>query len=244
MKRLEGRAAIVTGAARGMGRATVIRLADEGAIVGAADLTLQSVQDVASEVNGIPLQMDVSDLASVRTGFETFLASSDGQLDILVNCAGTVDTTPIPEISPESWDRVFDVNLRGTFLCCQAALESMKEGSSIINIGSQAGLIGSTTSGAGYAATKAGVVCLTKTLAKFGAPRNIRVNVINPGYIDTPMHDSFEPEVRKGMVNYVPLKRLGRPEEIAAVVAFLASDDASFMTGSSLNVNGGSYMGS
>jgi NAD(P)-dependent dehydrogenase (short-subunit alcohol dehydrogenase family) len=241
MNRFEGRAVIVTGAARGIGHACASRLAAEGALVGVADVDEQGVKEAADALDGVALHVDVSSPDSVKESFDSFVTTA-GRLDGLVNCAGIVDTTPIDSITPERWNRVFDINVAGTLLCCQAALPHMTSGGAIVNIGSQAGIIGSTTSGASYAASKAAVINFTKSLAKFLAARQIRANVINPGYIDTKMHLEFTDEVRESMVNYVPLKRLGEAEEIASVVAMLLSDDGSFMTGATVNVNGGSYM--
>lgn len=241
MGTLDGKAAIVTGAGGGIGAATARRLASDGARVGVADLSTELVEDIAAEVGGVPLAIDVMSVDSVGQGFDRFVTEA-GRLDVLVNCAGIVDTTPVDDISPEAWSRVFDVNTRGTFLCCQAALRHMGEGSSIINIGSRAALVGGTTSGASYAASKAAVVCLTKSLAKHAAGAGIRVNVINPGCIETQMLENFPEAVQEAMVGQSVFGRLGDPGEIGSVVSFLAGADSSFMTGAALNVNGGSHM--
>jgi 3-oxoacyl-[acyl-carrier protein] reductase len=241
MRPLDGRTAIVTGAGGGIGAATGRRLSADGARVGLADLRPEMVQELAREIGGVPLAIDVTSVDSVRRVFDDFVAET-GRLDVLVNCAGIVDTTPVDDISPEAWSRVFDVNTRGTFLCCQAALRHMREGASIINVGSRAALVGGTTSGASYAASKAAVVCLTKSLAKHAAGAGVRVNVINPGCIETQMLDNFPEDVQQAMVGQSVFGRLGAPDEIGSVVSFLASGDSSFMTGAALNVNGGSHM--
>jgi NAD(P)-dependent dehydrogenase (short-subunit alcohol dehydrogenase family) len=241
MKRLSGKTALITGGTGGLGRATAERLAAEGARVFVADINQEAAQAVASSVGGVGLEIDVMSDSSVKRAFaET--AEQAGGLDILVNCAGIVDARPLDELDLESWSRVFDINLRGTWLTSKTALEYMTEGGSIINIGSRAGLVGGTTSGASYAASKAGVICFTKSLAKFAAPRGIRANVVTPGVIDTPMLENFTAEVQAEMPRQAAMKRLGRPEEVAATIAFLASEDSSFMTGAQLNVNGGSHM--
>lgn len=241
MQRLGGRTVLVTGATGGMGVACVRALANEGAHVGIADLNASAVNAVAEEVGGTPLVLDVTSPEDVKRVVDMF-AGERGSIHGLVNFAGIVDPRRMDEIDPESWSRVFDVNVRGTWLMCTAVIPHMPPGGSIINIGSRAGLVGGTTSGASYAASKAAVICLTKSVAKFAAPAGIRANVINPGCIETPMLDSFAPEVRAAMPEQAALGRLGKPEEIADSVIFLASDASSFMTGAQLNVNGGSHM--
>lgn len=241
MQRLAGRNVVVTGATGGMGVASVRALADEGAHVGVADINTKIVEAVAEEVKGTPLTLDVTLPDDVKQVVDVF-AQERGSIDALVNFAGIVDPRRMDEIDPESWSRVFDVNVRGTWLMCTAVIPHMPAGGSIVNIGSRAGLVGGTTSGASYAASKAAVICLTKSVAKFAAPAEIRANVINPGCIETPMLDQFAPEVRAAMPGQAALGRLGTPEEIADSVIFLASDASSFMTGAQLNVNGGSHM--
>lgn len=241
MAELHERTVLITGAGGGMGQACARRLAEDGASLILADVDVEMVRPLADELGAVAVPMDVRSPESIRAAFDSALGA-EGRLDVLVNFAGVVDTTPIDEVSPEAWDRVLEINLRGTFLCCQIGLERMGDGGSIINIGSRAGLVGGTTSGVSYAASKAAVICLTKSLAKFAAPRNIRVNVINPGCIETPMLDHFPDSVRESMAQQSPFGRTGHPSEIAGTVAFLASDDSTFMTGSQVNVNGGSIM--
>jgi NAD(P)-dependent dehydrogenase (short-subunit alcohol dehydrogenase family) len=241
VQRLTGRNVIVTGAAGGMGVASVRALAEEGAHVGVADLDGEAVARLAEEVSGTPLVLDVTSPAEIKRVVDGF-AHARSSIHALVNFAGIVDPRRMDEIDPDSWSRVFDVNVRGTWLMCNAVLPHMPAGGSIVNIGSRAGLVGGTTSGASYAASKAAVICLTKSVAKFAAPAGIRANVINPGCIETPMLDHFAPEVRAAMPGQAALGRLGTPEEIAKSVTFLASDDSSYMTGAQLNVNGGSHM--
>lgn len=241
MQRLAGRNVVVTGATGGMGVASVRALAREGAHVGVADINAEAVAAVAEEIKGTPLVLDVTSpdvVTSVVDGFARERHSIHG----LVNFAGIVDPRRMDEIDPESWSRVFDVNVRGTWLMCKAVLPHMPTGGSIVNVGSRAGLVGGTTSGASYAASKAAVICLTKSIAKFAAPEGIRANVINPGCIETPMLDHFAPEVRAAMPGQAALGRLGKPEEVADSVIFLVSEASSFMTGAQLNVNGGSHM--
>jgi len=241
MSEFEGRAIVVTGGSGGIGNACAAHLASLGATVGIADVDLAAAQVVADEIGGVALSMDVSADAHVQRAFASF-SNELGRLDGLVNCAGIVDSRPLDELDADSWSRMFDVNVRGTHLCCVAALSYMTEGGSIVNIGSRAGLVGGTTSGASYAASKAAVICYTKSLAKFAASRGVRANVVNPGCIDTPMLERFAPEVQAAMPGQAALGRLGRPDEIATAVAFLLSSASSFMTGAQLNVNGGSHM--
>ncbi|CAB4944710.1 MAG: SDR family oxidoreductase [Actinobacteria bacterium] len=241
MSRLADRTVLVTGATGGMGSATVRALAAEGAHVGVADISAELTARLAEEVGGTSLVVDVTSPDSVTAGVEA-LAAARGTIDVLVNFAGIVDPRRMDEIEPEAWSRVFDVNVRGTWLMCTAVIPHMPRGGSIVNIGSRAGLVGGTTSGASYAASKAAVICFTKSVAKFAAPLGIRANVINPGCIETPMLDHFAPEVVAAMPGQAALGRLGTPAEIAESVIFLATDASSFMTGAQLNVNGGSHM--
>lgn len=241
MTDLTGKRAVITGAGGGLGRAAARRLAADGADVVLTDVAPDMVSDLAEELGATALEMNVRSSESIRGAFARALADGGG-LDALVNFAGVVDTTPIDQVDAEGWDRVMEINVRGTFVCCQVALEYMNEGGAIVNIGSRAGLVGGTTSGVSYAASKAAVICLTKSLAKFAAPRNIRVNCVNPGLIATPMLDHFSSSVRESMPKQSPFGRIGTAEEIAGSVAYLVGDDSTYMTGAQLNVNGGSIM--
>jgi 3-oxoacyl-[acyl-carrier protein] reductase len=245
---LDGRVALVTGAAGGIGSATARGLTQAGASVLATDVDEGRALHVAEGIvaaGGIAAgrHLDVTHPpevdAVVQETVERF-----GALDVLVNVAGVLDMTPVDQLTSDVWDRVLDVNLKGTLLPSLAALRVMKprRQGRIVNIGSMAGQIGGVVSGANYAAAKAGVICLTKSLAKHGAPFGILVNCVNPGVIDTAMPASFPPDSLASMIEATPLKRLGRPEEVAGVVVFLASDAASFITGTSIDVNGGLYM--
>lgn len=245
---LENRAALVTGAAGGIGAATARALARAGARVLATDVDETRVLQVAEAIvadggEAVGRHLDVTHPpeveAVVKGAVERF-----GGLDILVNVAGILDLTPLESLTPEVWDRVLDVNLKGTLLVSLAVLKVMRSRRQgrIVNIGSLAGEVGGVIAGANYAAAKAGVICLTKSIAKHGAPFGVLVNCVNPGVIDTAMPASFPPERLAAMIEATPLKRLGRPEEIAGVVVFLASDAASFITGASIDVNGGIYM--
>jgi 3-oxoacyl-[acyl-carrier protein] reductase len=245
---LDGRAALVTGAAGGIGAASARALAEAGARVLATDVDEARVLQVAESIvewNGavVGRHLDVTHPPEVEAVAEE-VVDRFGALDILVNVAGILDLTPLDQLTPEVWDRVLDVNLTGTLLPSLSALKVMKPRryGRIINLGSMAGQVGGIVSGANYAAAKAGVICLTKSLAKHAAPWGILVNCINPGVIDTAMPAAFPPDRLASMIEATPLKRLGRPDEVAGVVVFLASEAASFITGTSIDVNGGLYM--
>lgn len=239
---MRSRAAVVTGAAGGIGAAIASRLSQEGFLVGVADVAQEKIEELARELEGIPLQMDVTSVESVEGGFTSFLEVAE-RLDVLVNCAGVISSTPIEEMLVEEWRRVFDVNVLGTFLCSRAALERLGEGGSIINIGSRTGLVGSSSSGVHYAASKAAIINLTKSFARQSAKRGIRVNVVNPGVIDTlAARHLVIAERQEELRDYSLFSRIGTPEEVSGAVAFLASSDSSYMTGTALNVTGGDPM--
>jgi NAD(P)-dependent dehydrogenase (short-subunit alcohol dehydrogenase family) len=167
-----------------------------------------------------------------------------GSLDVLVTSHGVFHSTPLPEIEPEEWDRVQAVNLRGTFLVCRAALEHMvpRRTGSIVTVASLAGQVGGLYAGAAYAASKGAVATLTKSLARYAGPYGVRVNCVNPGFIDTPMTRTWPQAIRDAVISQTPLRRAGTPEEVAAAVVWLSSDAASFVHGAHLDVNGGIHM--
>ena len=249
MERFAGRVALITGAAGGIGQAICRRLAHEGAAIAATDLDEAMVHSLATELRtggarAITTSLDVRDKSSARGAVDRVMAEF-GRLDVLVNNAGIFAQTPILEIDPERWDALLAINLRGVLVCSQAALDAMianARGGAIVNLASLAGQVGGGVAGADYAASKAGLVALTKSLAKSVARYGIRVNAVNPGVIDTAMPAQFPPQARAKMIEDTPLKRMGRPDEVAAAIAFLASDDASFITGTTLDINGGIYM--
>jgi len=250
MQRFEGRVALITGAAGGIGQAICRRLAAEGAAIAASDLDASAVGPLVSELgtNGrgraLALSLDVRQPTNARAAINQVIAEL-GRLDVLVNNAGIFAQTPVLEIDPERWDALMAINLRGTLVCSQAVLAAMiadGRGGAIVNLASLAGQVGGVVAGADYAASKAGVVALTKSLAKAAARYGVRVNAVNPGVIDTAMPAQFPPAARARMIEDTPLKRMGRPDEVASAIAFLASDDASFITGTTLDINGGLYM--
>ena len=232
--RLEGKVALVTGGVGGIGSATCERLAAEGAEVAAADL------------DGAAYTMDVRDTGSVRAAVEA-VESDLGPVDILVNNAGIADDDFFTRTDEAQWDRVIAVNLRGVLAVTHAVLPGMHEraGGAIVNVASEAGRVGSQLSTV-YSATKAGVIGFTKALAKESARYHVRVNAVAPGPIDTAMLKvapaalgELGERFVQGMVNSTAMGRPGRPEEVAAAIAYLASEDASFVTGETIGVSGG-----
>jgi len=250
--RLEGRIALVTGASTGIGAAVAITLAREGARVGvnylrseaAAHTVVTAITAMGAEAYAIPA--DVREKADVQKMVESVVTRWGG-LNILVNSAGTLGArSGVADLSLEVWEEVIGVNLTGTFLCCQAVIEPMSKsgGGHIVNIGSATVKTGGAGGSVHYSAAKAGVVALTRGLARELAPRGIQVNVISPGIIDTPFHGKFSPPgaIAK-RVTELPIPRAGRPEEIAAGVLFLLTEGGSYMTGAELDINGGLAIG-
>lgn len=242
---LSGKVAIVTGGSRGIGAGIVRHLASAGAqVFFTYNSNGEKAQAIAEELsaNSAPVQAikaDVTNADEVQTLIQNVLDSA-GHIDILVNNAGITKDGLLMRMSESDWDDVLNTNLKGVFLCSKAVLRSMmsKRQGRIINIGSIVGLSGNAGQ-ANYAASKAGVVGFTRSLAKEVASRNILVNCIAPGYIETDMTEKLTDEQRKAFSEHIPLKRAGSVEEIAGVVAFLASDSASYITGQVLNVDGG-----
>ena len=246
MKRLEGRVALVTGAASGIGRATAVRLADEDAVVAVTDVqdeageqTAAAIRDAGSDA--LYVHLDVTDEASWRAAVEHVLAER-GRLDILVNNAGLGDLATIEETSLADWERTVAIDQTGVFLgmkTCADALKASGHGS-VINISSIFGTSGGFGTSPAYHAAKGAVRTLTKNVALHWATEGVRVNSVHPGFIRTPILDQARgTEVWNAMTASTPMGRLGEPEEIAAAVAYLASDDASFVTGLELYVDGG-----
>jgi NAD(P)-dependent dehydrogenase (short-subunit alcohol dehydrogenase family) len=243
--RLKEKVAIVTGAGRGIGLSIALTLAREGARVAACDISTTLLDDAMAEIQvlggqAIPFQMDVIRREQIQQMVDEVL-SRWARIDILVNNAGIYEVLPFEEISEAQWDRVLAVNLKGAFLCCQAVAPHMKQRGAgrIISIASSAGKTGGTLAGAHYSVSKAGVICLAKQLARELGPHGITVNAIAPGRIDTPMIHSVSDEENEAFVQRTPLGRLGTAEDVANAVVFLASDEASFITGEILDVNGG-----
>lgn len=249
MPNLKNKVALITGARRGMGRAHALTLAKYGAKVVVTDINLDECQQVVAEIQeqgneALALKLDVTQKDEVEKAVQETIKKF-GRLDILVNNAGIAEFQSFLEMTEAEWDKTLNINLKGQFLCAQAAGREMKKqgGGVIINIASVAmGQQGVGFSNiAHYCASKGGIAAMTEALAVELAPLNIRVNCVAPGLIDTPMVDSIksDPAALQGILNRVPLKRAGKPEEVAELVAFLSSDDSSYMTGSTIVVDGG-----
>lgn len=235
---------VVTGAAGGLGSSICRLFVAEGARVVASDLDLDRLNGVRTEVDGVGLvTADVTDPAgAARLVDET--TGQHGRLDVLVAAAGLYQGMSVDAIEADDWDRVQAVNVKGTFLAAQAALRVMVAArrGSVVTLGSIAGQIGGVQSGAGYATTKAGVLGLTKALARYAGPHGVRVNCVSPGFIEAGMSMGITSEDRERTLAMTPLGRPGTAEEVATAVVWLASDAASFVTGAHLDVNGGLFM--
>lgn len=242
---LAGKVALITGGAGTIARACALMLVDEGAVVVLADLDRAAVEAAAAEVGGAVtgLSVDITDENSVAA-LVRHVRDEQGRLDVLVNCAGIFQAVPMEELALADWRRVIDVNLTGMFLCCQAAMRVMRQQGNgrIINVGSLAGQVGGLAAGANYSVSKAGVNCLTKSIARALGNCGVTVNTINPGPVDSPMVDSWPRGQREAQLEKIPLGRLARPEDVAAAVVFLASEAAAYIHGAHLDVNGGLYM--
>lgn len=245
---LEGKVALVTGASRGIGRAIAIGLAEAGAdvVVNYAG-SEQAAEEVVRHIESLgrasfKVKADVASSAEVEAMVKRTL-DQFGKLDIMVNNAGITRDNLIMRMKEEEFDQVVNTNLKGVFNCIKAVTRPMMKQRSgkIINISSVVGVLGNAGQ-ANYVAAKAGVIGLTKSAARELASRNISVNAVAPGFIETDMTDKLSADMREQMLGQIPFGRLGRPEDIARVVRFLASDDASYMTGQTIHVDGGMYM--
>jgi 3-oxoacyl-[acyl-carrier protein] reductase len=248
MANLQGKVALVTGAARGIGRAISERLAGAGARLALCDVKEEWLAETAAAVRAkgsadpLCLACDVSRGADVERAVAAVLDGC-GALDVLVNNAGITRDGLLVRMSEEDWDAVLSINLRGTFLFTKAVARPMmkRRSGAVVNIASIIGLIGNAGQ-CNYAASKAGVIALTKSAAKELAPRGVRVNAVAPGFIESKMTEVLADEVRKRMLDAIPLQRFGLPADVAAVVEFLAGDEAAYITGEVINVSGGMVM--
>jgi len=238
---LTGQTAIVTGAATGIGEAIARRLSAAGASVAVADIDFSAATETAAQIpNAFAVSIDITSADSVQKAVEAVIART-GKIDILVNNAGTAGkAAPIGDQSEEEWRRVVDINLIGVFLCTRAVMPLLKKQAygRVISIASIAGKEGNPNMSA-YSATKAAVIGFTKSVAKEVATENICVNAVAPAVVQTKILDQLTPQAVQYMVEKIPMRRTGRPEEIAAVVHFLASPDCSFVTGQCYDASGG-----
>jgi 2-hydroxycyclohexanecarboxyl-CoA dehydrogenase len=244
--RLEGRIALVTGGASGIGAATSRRLAAEGARVAVTDLDRDRADQVAREIDGAAFELDVRSTDSIRAAVDG-AESELGPLDVLINNAGYDEFSFFTRTDEGLWDRVLEVNLRGVIAVTHAVLPGMQErgGGKIVNVASEAGRVGSQGS-AVYSSAKAGVIGFTKAIARESARYGVACNAVAPGPIETPLLmaapaalGELGQRLVEGMVGSTAMRRIGQPDEVAAVIAFLASDDSSYVTGQTLGVSGG-----
>lgn len=244
---LEGKVALVTGGAQGIGRSIGLLLAEKGATIVISDINLQKAEETVQEIQSLErkamaFQVDVANFSEVEKMVDT-IVERFSRIDILVNNAGITRDKLILRMSEEDWDSVIRINLKGTFNCTKAALKYMSRQRSgkIVNIASVSGIMGNPGQ-ANYSASKAGIIGFTKTIAREFAQRGINVNAIAPGYIQTPMTDVLPEKVKEELKRLIPMERLGQPEDVAQAVLFLVSEASSYITGQVLNVNGGIYM--
>ena len=242
--RLKDKVAIITGSSLGIGQAAAYKFVEEGAKVvvlgleqGEIDETLNVIKDKGGEALGF--KVNVTEKEQVESMVKE-VKDKWGKIDVLVNNAGIIADAQLAKMTDEQWDRVIDVNLKGTYICTKAVVDTMVEQNSgvIINVSSVVGLYGNFGQ-TNYAASKWGVIGMSKTWAKELGRKNIRSNVVCPGFIRTSILDTMPDKIIKAMEDKVPMKRLGKPEEVANVFAFLASDEASYMNGSVIEVSGG-----
>jgi 2-hydroxycyclohexanecarboxyl-CoA dehydrogenase len=241
---LEDKIAIVTGAGQGIGRAIADKLAAEGATVVVTDLDEASAKQTAAGLPGaVAIRADVTDRQDVQAAVDRVMQQF-GRVDVLVNNAGWDKASPFVDSDPADWDRAIAVNLYGVLHTCRAVLPIMagQGGGAVVNLGSDAGRVGSSGE-AVYSAAKGGVIAFTKSLAREMARHQVRVNCVCPGPTDTALFASFAgPKLREALTKAIPFRRLGQPADVANVVAFLASDQAAFVTGQTISVSGGLTM--
>ena len=245
--KLDNKVAVVTGAAQGIGKVIAMHLVQKGASLVLCDINLEMAKEAAREIEEaggkcLALKSDVSNMQDaekiIKEAVEHF-----GSLDILVNNAGITKDNVLIRMKEEQWDQVMAVNLKGTFNVTRAAIKVMmrKKSGKIVNIASITGLMGNAGQ-ANYSASKAGVIGFTKSIAREYADRGITVNAVAPGFIETAMTDAIPEREREELIRQIPVKKLGTPEDVANAVSFLASEEASYITGQVIGVNGGLYM--
>ncbi|MFQ5952736.1 MAG: 3-oxoacyl-[acyl-carrier-protein] reductase [Candidatus Omnitrophota bacterium] len=246
--RLENKVSMITGGARGIGKEVAMLFAAEGSNIAICDVNEEALSAAKAEIEGatgrkvLAEKVDVTSLEEVE-GFVKKILDNLGNLDILVNNAGITRDNLLLRMTEEEWDVVFDVNLKGAFNCIKAVTRSMMKNRSgkIVNMASIIGIMGNSGQ-ANYSASKGGLIALTKTVAKELASRNINVNAIAPGFIQTDMTDKLTDEMKENLLKFVPLGRMGETGDVAKLALFLASNDASYITGEVVKVDGGMVM--
>jgi len=245
--RLQGKKAFITGAAQGIGRSIALKMAKEGADIGIADVSFENAEKTAQEirstgVKSAAIRLDVSKQDDVTRAFQEFIKEF-GALDILVNNAGITRDNVILRMKEEDWDAVLNINLKGSFLCSKEAVKIMSKqrAGKIISISSVVAFMGNPGQ-ANYSASKAGLIGLTKTIAKEYASRGIRANAVAPGFIQTAMTDVLSDTVKDEMKKAIPLGQFGTADDVANAVLFLSSAESDYITGQVIHVNGGMYM--
>jgi 3-oxoacyl-[acyl-carrier protein] reductase len=244
---LKDKISLVTGGARGIGRAIALELGRAGSHVAVCDLDLKGAEETAGQlsalgVGGLAVQTDVTSAESVEALFKQ-LAGTFGRIDVLVNNAGITRDNLLIRMDESDWDRVIQINLKGAFLCTKRAVRLMMKQRSgkIVNIASVVGVMGNAGQ-ANYAASKAGLIGFTKSIAKEVGSRNVQVNAVAPGFIETDMTARLSEEIRNAYLSSIPSRRFGLPEEVAGVVRFLASRESDYITGQVIHVDGGLVM--
>lgn len=244
---LNGKVAVVTGAAQGIGKTIALLLAEKGASLVLCDINLEAAEETAREIEErggkcLALKSDVSNFQDAEKIIKQAVVHC-GSIDILINNAGITKDNVLLRMKEEEWDQVIAVNLKGTFNFTRAAIKVMmrKKSGKIINIASITGMMGNAGQ-ANYSASKAGVIGFTKAIAREYADRGITVNAVAPGFIATAMTDAIPEKEREELIKQIPMKKLGTPEDVANAVYFLASDEARYITGHVIGVNGGLYM--
>lgn len=247
--RFQDKTAIITGGARGIGKKVALGLAAEGAMVVISDIDLELATKTSEEiqssygVQAVPVRTDVQKRGDIF-GLVASIKERFGRIDILCNIAGICTSPKIEEISEEAWDQMLNINLRGVFFCSQAVMPVMKEqrGGRILNMASLAGQVGGLAAGAHYSASKAGVICLTKSFARELAPYDVTVNALAPGPVDTDMLQTLPPDRKTMMMNQCPLGRFADAIDVAGPALFVLSEAAKHITGSTIDINGGLRM--
>lgn len=246
--RLEGKTAIITGAASGFGKETALRFAEEGASIAVVDLNIDGAREVAAEINAaggraIAIQTNVTEEAAIHDMVEQVKAEF-GVIDILINNAGKSRSKPIEELSLREWDQAMNLNLKSVFLCTREVIPHMieRQYGKIVNLASICAQTARAVA-VDYSASKSGIVGITRTVALQVAKHGINVNAVAPGPVETPLWQTFAPERKAALMNSVPFKRMGTPRDIANLLLFLASDEAGWITGECVAINGGTFIG-